>query len=527
LIIEDQVEHGQDIKYYITKELTCQDGPEKSELRAEILNKSAGIFLWVVLVVQILNTLNDRGASLPDMKTRLATIPADLKKLFQEILMKSEIGIETSVLFLQWMLFSIRPLQPTELFVAMEYSRSPDDSLHNLPMEIVVPDPERLTRFILNCSRGLVEVVQAGEARPFRPFRAATVQFIHETVREFLLKENGLASVCQALATNVAGISHEILRIACFRRVSMADMPKEYEHYYEASHKTNASLDQFKSGMHLKLPFLDYAISHLFDHAEQAQKHDISQQAFLKSQIDANGLWSSPQRLLWNALERYTTEKVEPDVTLIYFLAEQKYVHLLAVLLELSSAVNTPCGKYGSALQLSSYYGSQEIVKMLLEKGADVNAQGGYYVNALMAALERGHEKVVQMLLDAGVDVNVHAGKHVAALYVASISGKHVAALYVASISGLEEAVQLLLENGADVHGPGCVFGNALQAASFHGHEKVVQMLLDKGADVYASGGFFGNALEAASWQGHETVVQMLLDKDIVVHAEGGDYSKT
>ena len=96
---------------------------------------------------------------------------------------------------------------------------------------------------------------------------------------------------------NVAGISHEILRIARFRRMSMTNMPKAYDHYSKANHKTNASLDIFRSNMRLKLPFLDYAISHLLDHAEQGQKHNISQQTFLKSQIDANGLWLSPHRL--------------------------------------------------------------------------------------------------------------------------------------------------------------------------------------------------------------------------------------
>ena len=96
------------------------------------------------------------------------------------------------------------------------------------------------------------------------------VQFIHETVREFLLKENGLTLIFRALATNVTSISHRILWVAYLQCISINDMPKEYEHYCKASRKTNAHLNIFRSKMHLKLPFLDYAILYLFDHTKQA-----------------------------------------------------------------------------------------------------------------------------------------------------------------------------------------------------------------------------------------------------------------
>ncbi|KAF7513388.1 hypothetical protein GJ744_009809 [Endocarpon pusillum] len=506
LVVEDQLEHGQDIDYYITKELICHDGPEKSDLQAEILSKSAGVFLWVVLVVQILNKLDDCGASLSDMKACLKTIPAGLNDLFREILIKSDVGIETSMLFFQWMVFRMRPLQPAELFVAMEYSKSPHDPIRTLSTEISVPTPDRLARFVLNYSRGLVEVVDTA------PSQAATVQFIHETVREFLLKDNGLASVSQALATNIAGISHEILRIACLRCMSlMNDMPKEYEHYCQASHKNNASLERFRSDMRLKLPFLDYAILHLFDHADQAQRHGISQLAFLKNQIDANGLWLDSHRLWWNILQRYKSKKVMSGVTLVYFVAEQQYSDLLLVLLSVSKAVNTICGNYGSVLQMSSYYGSGEIVQMLLDNGAHINAQGGHYGNSLQAASARGYDKVVQILLDRGADVNAQGGRY----------GN---ALWAASKRGYEKVVQILLDYGADVNAQRARYGTALQAASEYSHEKIVQILRDYGADVNAQRGRDGNALQAASERGYEKVVQILLDGGADVNAQGEYY---
>ena len=80
-----------------------------------------------------------------------------------------------------------------------------------------------------------------------------------------------------------------------------------------------------------------------------------------------------------------------------------------------------------------------------------------------------------------------------------------------AVLEGDEEAVQLLLDQGADVNAQDDNLGNALYTASFQSHEKIVQLLLDKGADVNAQGGLHGSALEAASFRGHETVAQQLL----------------
>ncbi|KAI0147306.1 hypothetical protein GGR57DRAFT_493877 [Xylariaceae sp. FL1272] len=95
--------------------------------------------------------------------------------------------------------------------------------------------------------------------------------------------------------------------------------------------------------------------------------------------------------------------------------------------------------------------------------------------------------------------------------------------LYYASFAGLDDVVQRLLDEGADVNASSGQYGNALQAASWRGHEKIVQILLDKGADVNAQGGEDGNAPYAASWRDHEKIVQMLLDKDADITAEKQD----
>jgi ankyrin repeat protein len=47
--------------------------------------------------------------------------------------------------------------------------------------------------------------------------------------------------------------------------------------------------------------------------------------------------------------------------------------------------------------------------------------------------------------------------------------------------------VELLLDNGADVHSQGVLYDNALQAASLGGHKQIVRLLLDSGVNQYVS----------------------------------------
>jgi hypothetical protein len=91
--------------------------------------------------------------------------------------------------------------------------------------------------------------------------------------------------------------------------------------------------------------------------------------------------------------------------------------------------------------------------------------------------------------------------------------------LYYASLAGLRDAVQWLLDEGADPNMQEGQYGNALHAASVNGHAAVVQVLLNNGAYVNVEGKSYKTALEAASASGHSVVVQMLLDRGADINA--------
>lgn len=429
LVVEDQPEHGRDIELYITRQLTGPNGPDKTDLQDQILAKSNRVFLWVVLIVEILSQLEHQGSPLSEMKAHLKTIPTDLNKLFREILAKTIHSIETSILLFQWIVFAQRSLEPTELYMAMEYGRSPAAATWTLPAQTLVPQSDKLKKYVLNCSRGLVEIVTTTPSQP------PVVQFIHETVREFLLNEDGLASILSALASNLIGTSHEILHVACCRAVSTAAIPQEYQQYIGAAHNNNTALENFKRDMRMKLPFLDYAISYLLYHMEQAQMHKIPQESSLEAQIDEQGYWKDQFRCWWNVLERYKSKKIKVKSTLLYTLIEKGYFQLVPLLLNITHVRDNLVSQFDDLMHLAVRRGQTDIVSMLLNDGAKANVKGK------------------------------HRGSGVVDL------------LYIAADQGFERIVEMLLNRGADVNAQGGHYGNALQAASAGGHSAVIQLL--------------------------------------------------
>ena len=167
---------------------------------------------------------------------------------------------------------------------------------------------------------------------------------------------------------------------------------------------------------------------------------------------------------------------------------------------------------YAALLGLASVLKSILAVDSRTQRLSDtVNAQGGEFGNALQAASIGGHKNAVQILLDKGADVSAQGGWYSNALQAASFNGN-------------KEVVQILLDRGADVNAQGGRYGNALQAASWRGHKEVVRILLDRGSDVKVQGGDYGNALHAASVGGHKEVVQILLDRGADINAQDRRY---
>ena len=139
----------------------------------------------------------------------------------------------------------------------------------------------------------------------------------------------------------------------------------------------------------------------------------------------------------------------------------------------------------------------------LLEAGADPNVQSTPGRPVLFLATLRGKAEAVELLIDHGADVHAE-----------TVDGS---ILVKAVVEGQQEIVELLLEAGADIGSTGLGWtpeDTALQAAVNNGYLDIAELLLEHGADVNQLDAFGGTALMKAAGRGRPEFVTLLLEND-------------
>jgi len=150
----------------------------------------------------MLNKEFDRGR-IHALRRRLGEIPDGLDQLFQDMLTRDGQDMEDLLLCLQWMLYATRPLRSEELYFAILSGPYPGEVNAWNHEEVTKED---MQRYILSSSKGLAETTTSEHQ---------TVQFIHESVRDFLLHEDGLHKIESQISRNVPGLSNERLKQYC------------------------------------------------------------------------------------------------------------------------------------------------------------------------------------------------------------------------------------------------------------------------------------------------------------------------
>ncbi|KAH6880741.1 ankyrin repeat-containing domain protein [Thelonectria olida] len=502
-------EHDEDIQLYIQDKLKKRN----LDMEAKLFEKAQGVFMWAVLVTAMLNRAFDRG-QVEAMEEIVDQVPSGIEEVFQALL--KDVSTET-ILMLQWLLFTRRPLRPEELYFAV-MARTAKHRLRAWDEQEVTVDDIR--RRIIDSSRGLIEIRQNLEH----------VQFIHLSVHEFLLRQQRLHRLSPELESNPIGISHSILKDGCMSYL----MAKALRVPNNKSEATDIRWSH---------PFLDYAATYVLEHSEEAQTRGIEQREFLAALLDKEGPFER-LRAFHECSSTVPGEGCTTGATILHMASFHGHKGLAKALLETGAEVDALGGVYGTALQAALAGGNDEIVGLLLKSNANVNAQGGVYGNALQAASAHGHHKTVKLLLESGARVNAQGGRHGTATKAAlrggyaaivamlvgagadihSQGGRYGSLLQEAAEYGYKGIVAVLLEKGANVNARGGEFDTALQAASRHGRLDIVRVLLEEGADIHARGGIYGDALQAASESGSGSVVGVLLEHGADVNAQGGIY---
>ncbi|KAK1457206.1 hypothetical protein CCUS01_01673 [Colletotrichum cuscutae] len=348
LILEDQVGHERDLAEYVRTSLKAGTGPKSDEVIAEILRKASGVFMWVVLVVDILNKEYRKGR-LFAVKSRLKEIPSELSELFQNILTRDQENLDDLLLCIQWVLYSVRPLKREEYYFALASGLEPDTLGEWDPNEIPF---EFMDRLIVSSSKGLAETTRSDDK---------TVQFIHESVRDSLIKDNGLRTLWPEMGTDFEAQSHNRLRDCCHEystQVNISEYLQEDDFLFSRSRKEPYD---FKAVIDRGFPFLEYSTSQVLYHADAAAR-TVPQTEFL--QYFPLKQWIQRS----NIFEKYKTRKQKHGATnLLYIVAER---------------------------------GLTRLVETALHHDPDAEVRGGRHGYPVLAALKEGHDDVARFLLE-------------------------------------------------------------------------------------------------------------------------------
>lgn len=512
MTLEGQEGHDQDIAKYLGSELKAGRGEQVEAIRDEILKRSSGIFLWVVLVVQILNKEYDHGR-VHALKKRLREIPDGLDRLFEDILTRDQENMEELVLCLQWILYAKRPLKRDEVYHAILSGTDPEAVSALNSEEIKAQDMER---FILSCSKGLAETTK---------LKAQTVQFIHESVRDYLLAKDGLDKLKSELRLD---LSQDRLKQCCYDYMGIdtsAYLPPTMALPVASSEEARRLRDLVSK----KLPFLQYAVQNVLYHADVADGQGVSQKAFVKQ--FALSKWI----LLDNLFEKYQVRRHTPNVSLTYIVAEKNFSNLVWIQVKSDddpgiAAERLENERYRTPLYaaLANANVKEETIRALFlipvarsyDFGGLHNEQSDCEIERNQAAIEFLLEKRPNLNPSKGETLIGWAGLNGHEALIKFLLAKHDIKLNPASIilllaatGGHAVVVKLLLaRDDIDPNFTDCNGRTSLSLAAERGHEAVVKLLLARnGIDVNAMDHSGCTALSLATRKWHEAVLKLLL----------------
>ena len=156
-----------------------------------------------------------------------------------------------------------------------------------------------------------------------------------------------------------------------------------------------------------------------------------------------------------------------------------------------------------NSFQIPQVGGHSQAVEILLENGADPTIADGDGLIALMSAAENGSVATLKTLLDHVEDPD----------YINLISNTGFSSLIIAAAHGHVDAVEYLLDNGAQADAVHENRVTALMYAAAAGHLDAMKMLIEKGkADLEFEHTNGGTALLEASTAGMHDAIVLLVE---------------
>ncbi|KAL8310357.1 hypothetical protein RB597_010277 [Gaeumannomyces tritici] len=184
-------ENRKDISTYVQGSLSALSVGTKSPIPDLITVRAEGVFLWACLVVKRVLELEREAETSENIEAELRFIPRELDELYQGLIRNMR---PASLKLMQWICFAVPPPSIGELPWAMALEanrpcRPPRECQSGTGYE---SDNGRMKRRVQMLSCGLAEVTSSSDAQ--------VVQFIHQSVKDFLV-EKGLSALESGLTS--------------------------------------------------------------------------------------------------------------------------------------------------------------------------------------------------------------------------------------------------------------------------------------------------------------------------------------
>jgi ankyrin repeat protein len=508
MVLDGQDGHEDDIARYVKSKLKVR-GKTAEDVRVAVQAKAKGIFMWVVLVIRILNEESDRGSNNAKLRKCLDQIPAELHELFQDILQRGIQDNKHLVPILQWISFAQSPLTREELYFAVQ-SGDPD-FVASQPWDPDEDYAESMDLFILETSKGLAEMTRG---------KTPTIQFIHESVRDYL-RETGFAALAPELSDNLLGLTHDYLKRCCLNfitervlaRLSLPDkLPKAKSDEARSLRKEASEL----------FPFLGYAWKNLIFHAEVACDNGIDQVDF------AAALPVTVWRSLSDLFSAHDTRRFNFDPSLARIFVHNGAARLLGIALQEPSHALL-ANEFNASLQAAIRFKNVHLVTTLISEGACACLAPKEAVNLLIQAFKSEDATIftalaenytttsirasdlVTVLRETLKDVNRQATIRCSAALGTLVSRHGAQALRRAIDQNMEDVTYLLVDFGVILQDYLELYNeHPIVTASKAGHSLILSLLLTSPTFAIAP----SDMVTALSWtcrRGREDVVRTLL----------------
>lgn len=420
-----------DILLYIVAE--AEDNGPIADLKDEIFERSSGVFLWVVLAIAMLGK-NGRGKSLKLLQQKLREIPPELGTLFRTLFSNQDhTETERVVRLMQLILFGMRPLTQSQIHQALAFGGTSYGSLAAWKDSVEYLETRaKIHEMIIDLSKGLLEQT------PSNASHDPTYQFIHETVREFFLHDNGF-SLLHFSSKSIVGSGHSM----------MATCSVNYLEIRELRSDTPTELKLTADDPDLAL--LAYTCLHIFNHIEGAEEHGISQEGVLRRLSGGacellRRLAESPFKTLYDAGSTilvaavdFGVVKTADRVLRMGFSVNQRTATPLGYALHTAASGPRIARVIDKAvvLPILRQYPQLDMIAILLRNGADVSLKNQFGQTALHIAATKSPD-VVLAVLDKKPNVNAQ-----------DIDGETPLHRAIYSSTAYQQIVDILLSHGA------------------------------------------------------------------------------